>query len=271
MGLLSSGTALGPVDSDADSLSSATGWLLLWCGVLTVLCKARYAFVLVALSSGVLATLFFVDPLTIASLGLAGKDPQSIVSLSNRMGLSPVAIPFALQSPLWGYGFLGDTLLVQFTDRLGWLPVNAHNGYLSALLNCGVWCSFFDLWVLEGVSRLGCPRCMRAAFAGWSSCLRSSVAACPRRNGKLYGRIMGWRQAQLLWPFFVALSAMSIPGDTHHRSAVAQGGVARRMAEMNILHVATVGDIRSSGVATAVSEIAELNCGTTTQFTVALP
>ena len=120
---------------------SATGVILLFLAVSFIMIRMQYKLsisIVCFFLFTLLASLFFFNPLVLAGFLLGGKSAENILTLTGRLDLYPIAIKFGLKSPLWGYGFLGDSLLSRFDYIIGWFPQNAHNGYLSALLNFGI-------------------------------------------------------------------------------------------------------------------------------------
>jgi O-antigen ligase len=117
---------------------SATGFFLMLLAVTIILVRRRAIPLVFLLLSTLVISIIFFDPLQITSFLLGGKNPQNILTFTGRLDLYPIAIKFGLQSPIWGYGFLGDSLLTRFDYMIGWIPQNAHSGFLSSFLNFGI-------------------------------------------------------------------------------------------------------------------------------------
>jgi O-antigen ligase len=187
---------------------SATGWVLLYFALALIVLKSRRIFLLFIGFFLLTASLIFVRPETLLSTSLGGKDPQKIASLTGRMNLYPVAINFALESPLWGFGFLADGLLTQFEAEVGWLPQNAHSGYISVFLNFGVMglliLIFSFICVYKGFQSLLRKKEM-LGFLRLSFCCQLVFAMIALGNV-----IESWvgDKFTLLWPFFAALAVL---------------------------------------------------------------
>lgn len=187
---------------------SGSGWLLLQIGVVATVLKKRSVVAACGGACVVLLTLFTTSPLHVMSAALGGKEPERIGTLSTRTALYPAAIRFGLESPLVGHGFLADSILSDFADEVGWLPQNAHNGYLSAFLNVGVvglcflLVAFFA--VFHGLRSIKVPRVSRESEA---LVFRLRLAVAMVAVGNCVESWVG-DKFTLVWPLFVALAVV---------------------------------------------------------------
>lgn len=187
---------------------SGTGWFLIQFAILLIIIKSRRIFLLFGALSIIIGTLMFVSPLELASIGLGGKNPENISTLTGRMNLYPVAIQYALESPIWGYGFLSDSQLGKFDKAIGWLAQNAHSGFLSAFMNFGIIGLLFliaaFMYIYNGLKFF---KKTESIFRFPLLLFRFQLAFVMLAVGNMVESWIG-DKFTLLWPFFAALAVL---------------------------------------------------------------